>query len=663
MNSKIINTNIAFLAFLMAISLSFAVQDYSLTPGSFSLDVFQNQSGSGIITVENTGDEDLNLTVMADDAVSNSFNFPVNLDVNSIKNLAPLETASIEFSFTAENDVANYDLDIFVGLESDMSNNKTVSVDIDVLEVKNYSLEIDDFNDVIEFRAEIDERERERLRFRNTGNSILRDFQFTITDLEGEDSGDDIDRDDIDFSDEDFDLEPGESESITIEIDVPRNIEPDIYVGVLTVETDEADFKWDIEVEVFGGDIDVRISQNSLYVDDGVLEIVGEAGELIDDYEFEIVNDGDIDVRDLTFEVDGALEEEFTSSFIPASAVSFSPSIIDLDSDDEDFIEVKIDVPENQQSGNYFGEIRIISEDDDEYDSIRLKVRVVGDVFIESVEFDESVNPGDILEVDVKVKNQGSKLYRNVKVEGTIFDIDIASTDLIESSSSFLLDIDEEEVKTLRFRIPDDATDNGHTLEIRVQYGDEELVEIEQVTVDRPNYLIEFESSAINPRVAKCDTSVYSYIKVRNLGKYDEDVEFSSKVIDTNIEQVTFVRELGVDETVQQNHVLDISSLEPGSYQIEQRVSFGGSFFEKREFDLRIDSCSDTTGVDLKPINETGNGNEGNETGVGINETLSDNDGEEIVVLFDQEFEKTTVYLMSAIGVVFLLIIVSLFLI
>ena len=65
--------------------------------------------------------------------------------------------------------------------------------------------------------------------------------------------------------------------------------------------------------------------------------------------------------------------------------MTFSPSIIDLDGGDSDNIEVKVNVPDNQATGDYFGEILAIGSDGEELDSLRLEVKVVGDVYIETV--------------------------------------------------------------------------------------------------------------------------------------------------------------------------------------------------------------------------------------------------------------------------------------
>ena len=304
-------------------------------------------------------------------------------------------------------------------------------------------------------------------------------------------------------------------------------------------------------------------------------------------------------------------------------------------------------------NGNYFANIRVESSSGELYDDLRLKVKVIGDVYIKAITFDEKIDQGDDLDVNVVVKNQGSQLYRNVKISATLFDADSGNTDIHESSSTFLLDVGQEKNESLKFQLPEDASDGSHTLEIRVDFGDEQIVEVEDVIISRPLHNIIVDSFAINPGSAKCSDDVYTYIKVKNLGKYDEDIKVTSQIEGTNQIKTTSSFELGVDEVTQKNLVLNVEGLAPGEYKVVQRVTYSSNLFIKKESTLRVNPCDEVPGVIVKPINDSMT----NQT-----DSNSDNADDGVVKLFGKEIEKTTAYLGAGVGIVFILIIFALFL-
>lgn len=633
-----------------------AVQTFSVSPTTFTQNVNVSTSGSGSFVITNTGDENINLTITKVNLANGSNNINLNVNTTTIVDLVNGSSNTIGFSYVSGTAVGNYVGSITVTNTNNGSITTSIPVNVAVTSTApvGSNLNLVDISSTIVMSADIDERETKTVRLENDGTVAFTNVRFSITDLEGQDSNDQIDASDVDFDPDGFNLAAGSARNIEIEVDMPRNIEVDTYEGTLTIMTNEGYTKsYSFEVVAGGEDVDVIVEDNSADVRSALLTMIGEEGDTLRNYEFSVSNEGDIDVNGLRFELDGALKEEFSSNTIPTSAVTFFPSSIDLDSSDEDVVEVRIAIPEGQVSGNYFANIRVESSSGELYDDLRLKVKVIGDVYIKAITFDEKIDQGDDLDVNVVVKNQGSQLYRNVKISATLFDADTGNTDIHESSSTFLLDVGQEKNESLRFQLPEDASDGSHTLEIRVDFGDEQIVEVEDVIISRPLHNIIVDSFAINPGSAKCSDDVYTYIKVKNLGKYDEDIKVTSQIEGTNQIKTTSSFELGVDEVTQKNLVLNVEGLAPGEYKVVQRVTYSSNLFIKKESTLRVNPCDEVPGVIVKPINDSMT----NQT-----DSNSDNADDGVVKLFGKEIEKTTAYLGAGVGIVFILIIFALFL-
>lgn len=635
---------IALFASMMLVS---AAQSFTISPTSVSETKTIGDTGSGVITIENTGNESLNVTISKENLLRTGESITLSINATSYIDIAAGATRQVEYTYdTTGTAAATFDGSVTVVNTQNSSQTATTNLTVITELASGASLQITNHDDgSIDLTGDIDEREDENLRFRNNGNITLNNFQFDVSDLVG--ISDEIESNDIDFDDEGFDLEPGDSQSVEMEIDIPSGISEDTYEGTLTVETDEGNFEFIISIEVTADDIDVVFDFNGGEVRDGVLEMVGEEGELIDDYEFIVDNDGEIDLSNLRFELDGDLEEEFSSNTIAASRVTFSPSTLDLDEGEDDNVEVRVDVPDGQTTGNYYGDIQVLTSNGRQLDELTLKVRIIGDIFISSIDFDEEVSPGDTVEVDVVVKNQESRLQRNVRVSGTLFDVDSSNSDISETTSSFILDVREEKTQTLRFKLPEDATDGGKTLEITVDFEDGELTELEEVQIVRPDHKISIESYSVNPGVVVCEDNLFTLMRIKNLGRFDEDVRVTAEIQGQPIIAETGLFELEEDDITQRNLVLDVSSLEPGTYTVEQRAIYSG-VFEKRESLVTIARCGGAD-IDVKPI-------EDNLT----NETIYTDDGK--VKIFGSEVEPITIYLGTGIGIIFLLIVVALFL-
>ncbi len=650
---KGLNLNLKILgvlfAFFLSASMIFAVENFSVSPISINQDVNASSDSSAVFTILNTGDESLNLSISKNNLILNSNSIQLNLNQTEILNLNPGDDISVSVTFNAGSIIGLFRGNITVENDNNSSMFKTIPVNINVIRQEGALVRILGVTDRISFTGEIGDRLTRNLIIINDGDVDLTGIRLTTTDLRGIDSGDRIRERDIEFNDENFNIAVGDDNTVRIRIDVPRTIDPDVYEGTLRLRSNEGYEKtWDIRVVLDADNLDIRIRENSLSVRNGLLEMVGKEGERLRGYSFLVENNGDVNVRDVQFELERDLEEENSANSIPRSAISFIPSIVDIDRNRNEDIEVRLDIPTNQAGGTYYGTIRALSSTGEVYDTIRLKVRVVGDIYVSSIDFSDNIVPGGNADVTVNLVNQGSRIYRDVRVSATLFNVDGRSTDITQSIDSFILDVGQRTERTLRFRIPEDAKDSSSILEVRVSYGSEQFTEITELKITRPVLNLVIESNAVNPVTLKCEDNVFTFLRVRNLGRFDEDIKITSQIIGTNIISETSLFRLDVDSTSQRNLVLDVSGLEPGEYTLSQRVVYSGNLFNRVDTQIRIDECSPGTGIIVQPGNETV-----------VQPPMID---DSTITIFGVEMERTTAYLAIAVGFVFILIILTLFL-
>ncbi|MCA9459877.1 MAG: hypothetical protein KC550_05005 [Nanoarchaeota archaeon] len=672
MKSKFIKTLFAFFFVFLFTMIVNGVEDFSVNPNSFSITKELSQSGNGVITIENTGDENISISISKVNLVNGTNTISLNLDKTSINGLQNGSSENLTFSFNSGTNSG-----VFRGLISfENSNNASHKIEVPVVVTVNpqiatgASIAFRDYSNTLEMVLDVDDSsEKKTFYLVNDGTKIITDIEIKLDDLDGD--KDEIENDDIEINGEPgdviykiddeegdgFEFHPGDEYKIKIDIDIPNSLDVDDYRGDLEVRYKAEGISYErtfvLKVIAESSEENAYIDQSTLYVKSGILEIITEAGENENDYSFEVVNDASYDISDFVVRLDGDFKEEDSGRTMSKSVLSFDPSTFDVDERDSEEIDIELDIPENQATGTYLADIELISASGKKLDEIQLKIKVTGDIFIKSLVIPENVKPGDNVDVEVVVKNKGSQVYRNIKITGYIYDIDNSNSDLIESSSNFLLEVERERKETLRFKIPDDARDGSHTLELIIDYDGSQLSEVETIEIVRPSHKVEISSSAINPITLKCDKQLFSFMKVENLGRYDEDVIVSVEIIGTGIKKTSPEFELNVNEISQKNLVLDVSRLEAGTYTVEQKASYSGLFI-KEISDITVYDCIDTSvGIDIKPVEDNDSG---------INETSSDSKKDEQVKLFGTSFEKTTIYLGTGIVLVFLLIVISLFL-
>ncbi len=654
--------------FVMLISVN-AAADFSVSPSSISKTEDTSKDITEIITITNTGNESLNLTLSDTDLTSGSSTIGLSLNSTTITNLEPNGIKKISVTYNTGTVEGNFTGSITIIDDNNSSLTQTINFNLTINEnnsVSGHSVMFEGFGSTITMEINVDDsREKETYYLVNNGDVTIYNIEI---DLDSSFDGDDDRIDDDDFeingedgsdtfsSDEDSELEslaPGEKYKIALELDIPSSLDVDDYKGDIDIsyEVDGVRYTQTFTLKIIAesDDEDVEIDKDSLYVKNGVLKVFAEPGEYVTDVYFTVFNDASYDIEDLTVTIEDDFEEEDSARIMSKSVVEFDPYNFTVFDRDEEDIDLKITIPDDQPTGVYSTDIKLFSKTGKELDKITLKIEVIGDIYIASIDYIDTVKPGSYVDVTVDVHNKGSTLQRNVKVYGSLYDIDAANSDIFESSSNFLLDADSSRKETLRFKIPKDASDGSHVLEIKVDYDGNEIYKLENIDVVRPSHKILVESYAINPSIAKCDDTIYTYIKYQNLGKYDEDTQVFTEIKGTDIKASTNNVELGVDEIAQKSLILDISNLEPGTYDVVQTIKYSG-ISEIRESTLRIDPCSEAT-VGLVVKNET------------IDENLINNSENTKIDLFGKKIEKTTAYLGAGLGTVSLLIILALFLI
>lgn len=669
MTKNILAVVLGILITLLIPASVFALQDFEANPSSLNLESSLSQAKSSSITISNTGDENINLSISKIDLTSGSNTITLNLDKTSIENLVPTNTQTLIVSFNSGTNEGIFTGSVKIENTQNSSQTITVPITLNVSTQEGASIAFRDYGSTLTMKLNVDDsKESESFYLVNTGSLPIEDIEIKLDDLDGDD--DEIGNDDIeingeradetlklnDLEDDNFAIDPGDDYKLKIEIDIPSNLDVDDYRGDLEIEYkaggETFSRTFTLKVETESDNEDVYIDQTSLYVRNGILEVIDEAGETVDDLEITIINDASFDVSDLILELDGDLEEENSANVIPASAVRFIPNNFDVDERDEDDIDIEIEIPDDQAVGTYLADIDLISSTGKKLDSIVLKVKVTGDIFVSKIEFDDNAKPGDVLDVDITVENRGSQIYRNIKVTGILFDIDASNSNIVESSTNFLLEINGERTETLRYKIPEDATDGSHTLEVRVSFDSTEIIEVETIDIERPLHKIDLLSNAVSPSLIECEGQIFSFMRIQNLGRFEEEIQVSTEITGTSIKKESTQFDLSVDETVQRNLILDVRNLETGTYEVVQKITYANNLFIRKTSSLRYTACGDKTGggIDIKPINET------------TTDDTDTTDDKNKINFFGSNIDKSTAYLASGLGIVIVLIVISLFL-
>ncbi len=628
---------------------TFSVSPSSVNEGSVDLSTAKENT----FTVTNNGNSTLNLSISKNNLNSGSNIIALSLNDTSLS-IPAGSSKNFKVSYSTGTDEETFTGNVTLTDNSNSSNAIVIPYTVTVQDPSGAKLEIinEPNNDKIIFRTDITDDIDDSFRLKNTGNVDLTNLKIELKgDLNGKDGNERIDESDIDLefdrddNDEQSRLTPTNTIRVEVDINIDRSeLELDTYEGEFEIRTDQRTFIFGLEVEIRGGNEEITIR----YLGGDRIEVREKAGERIDDIEFIVDNTGDFDLNDLEIVVRDPLKGQNGKTF-PTSAISFRPNSLDLKDGEDDEVELIVNIPDNQAPGTYNGEISVLDSNGDELEDIGLEIKVVGDVFIDTSSYEglnKEYKPGDIVTIRFDVVNDGTQLYRNVKVTGKLENIDASDSEVSDTTSTFAMDVGDRSTKTLRFTLPDDTRSGEITLVITLDFDDQQDEEIEKIKVVRPEHKVMIESFSSTPSNPKCDDQLFSYIKVKNVGENEETVKFTVEVEGTGSIQ-SGIHEIGVDEIEQESFILDIKNIEPGNYNVLYTISYTGETVT-RESILKVQECKDSTvgGIDVKPEKPS---------------TGDNTDSSDSVSIFGGNFDKTTVLLGTGLGIVAILIIVSLF--
>ena len=608
----------------------FGVQSFSVSTNALSITTQVAQSGSETFTITNTGDENLNLILTQTTLQSGSNTISSSLDVSSIQNLENGSSSQITFSYGTSANSGTYDGNIVVTNTNNSTQTQTISVSLIVNQVTNSNSQIqivDSFNTntvltnlsfVIEDKGDT---ERVDFKIKNIGSTNLTNIRARVK----------VTSDD-DFDDDDFEIEGnryssldiddlnigGFSKDLEFEYISDDSIKAGSYSATLELYSNDQStvilLSIPIYVSIIARSEEAKISKMGEDVSGGVLSYTMDPGQT-KTLDFEIINSGVDDIRDLLVEVKEDLSEESSTKIFSKSQVEFSQSSsIDVHSSNDKKVRVKVTVPSNQDIGSYFGEIRLIDSEGDEIDTIELKIRVIDDIYINEITIngkiggEVSIKPGAELKVEIDVVNEGATRTEDVQIYGEINNI-AGSTDLRENTNNFVLSGNSNIKEALYFEIPKRARDNLYEVEIRLEFGDNILVERKNFRVIRDEHKVIINTFGLNTKISQCRDSVDSFVTVENIGRKDETVLYKTNVKDTSVSD-SFEFKLGENEERSRAIKLDISNLVFGDYTVLHKITYG-NISAIEETSLKILECIDInkTNVDIRKIVENTSSN------------------------------------------------------
>lgn len=639
-----------FALVLGSLGLVSAAADFTINPTTYSATVNVGTHNTQTFTITNTGNTSLDLAIADTDLIYSGTGIATNLDKASVTNLTPGAQTTVAMDYTM-GQKRTVGTDAYTGTltvtGSGVTKNVAYSVVVNNPGIGRLSVTSGLLNGSIILSASAGTTGRKTLHIKNIGNVTITGLTlYAKSNLLGTNSDNRIKTSDVDRDFDQTTLDAGESTDVQVQVYVDSAIQNDVYTGQIVIDNDQNfQVSMPIEVTTDGSSADVEF-QSGLYLKDTLLTVSGEAGSNIDSNTyFTVKNVGDVDVQNLQFQFDGDLQEEYSTAVIPASAITFSKTNLDLNTKDSEEVKLSLKIPADTKSGNYYAKLRVLSSTGTQYDSIRVKLVVQGDVYFDSITFPSSALLGSNLDVNVAVKNQGASVYRNVKITGIVMGTDNSDSDISQSSPTFLLDVGQIKTQTLRFAIPEDATNGPHTIEIHVKYGDNELVETKQFEVSRPVHNLKIISNGINPSVVTCEDQTYTFIKLQNLGQFSETIKMNSQITGTSVSQQTSSMNVDVDQTLEKNFVLDTKTLAPGKYTVLTTISYNFGQTIQKSSDLIVQPCTNATvNVIVKNTNTT----VVPENSTGVN-------------LFGTHVSTGTVWLGGGVALLTILIVISLF--
>ena len=584
-------------------------QTFRISKTTLDLEVIEEEKGSGVFSITNTGQVELNLTLTSQPFVSAARDtIQTSLSTSNLV-LGVDETKQVHINYTAGDKRGSFVSSIAV-VNPKTSSVQTIYLYLNVVSRgKRLTLVPSPTNDteISTINFIIDEKgdsERSYFYIKNIGGTDLENLNVRVEIHER----DDFDEDDFEIDDERvsrFDLEDLDIDAVSSQIELEYISQDDIkageYRGSFEVYSSSKTYlSVPIYVTINPDEQDARINDDAEDVEDGVLKFRVEPGDS-QRLSLEIENLGIDRLTDLSIRLDDDLEEENTIANLSINSIAFSPSSSISVSDDGGSREVKVrvNVPDNQQAGVYHGRIELLDSEGDRLDEIEIEVKVIGDVYIDSITLNGEtssidIKPGDTIDVEVVVVNEGSRRIDDVQLEAQIRNIDDRSA-LREEEENLIISGQDTLIREFSFEIPSGARDAAYEVEVTLRYDGNTITERQAFNVERDEHNVIINTFGVDPRISRCRTSVSTFFSIENIGKRDEEVELKA-TIRTGDTTLSNSIQVDIDKFGERFRSvdLDISDLQAGTYTVEQSIKYSG-ITKTEESILSVLECEEAT--------------------------------------------------------------------
>jgi len=279
------------------------------------------------------------------------------------------------------------------------------------------------------------------------------------------------------------------------------------------------------------------------------------------------VNASDVDGDALTYSYTTDWQ---TFSMSSAGLISFTPTELDIGSHS-----VTISVSDGTENVSKTINFQVTESCDD-------GSLVIDDVEIDDVTGDDDqLEPGDYLEIDLKVRNKLTTLViEDVEVKAWIEDS--GGDRITEKVEADKFDVDEKDYEStsLKLRVEPDTDEGTYTLVIEAKGEDEDGTTrcnryTKDIEVEKDSHKLLLDNLVIIPSTPSCGGTIELSIHVFNIGKKDEsNIRLKAKITDLGIEEYSDFFDLDEGKDVTKTMTIGIPDTASGEYWLELSASY-----------------------------------------------------------------------------------------
>ncbi len=590
---------------MLILSSSFALANIdnvsvSYAPGDSFI---QGTSGTGTLTLENTGSSDISsILVTLSDVVDLSGS---ELDVafsESDVNLLVGESKDVTLTFTSElsDTFGTYGGEVTITVDdaghSDDGQSAMQSVTAQVLELQETISTAGSVG--VEWVNGASSATSQTITVTSTGN-VDQAVTVSVSDLTGPSTVSSVG---IDVSNAGFSLATGESVDVTFTPENLGSLTVGTYSGTITISHGSA--STDVPISLVVRDGVHSLSAVSILTFDGNIR-----GNTVTKT-ITVTNTGDFDEHNLA--VDDSLSG-FSASVSPASIVTIAAG-------ESASIDVTVSVPDSANTvSQSIGNVTVSNADVETVTEVvvapssklsitdlDVKVGSKTDKGLEDGDtIGDEAEPGDEVTFKIEVSNLFTDdediEIQNIEVEITIVDIDDGD-DIDLDSSDFDLDADDDEDVELSFTVPTLVDEDTYDVIISVSGEDEDNVDHSllwtlQLEVEKESHKLILERAILSPTVVSCSRTSTIDVRVVNVGGDDEEnVRISAFNSDIGLDyEKHFEVDEGNDDDAREQFEIRVNTddIAPGVYPIKVELFRGSSREETQTLELTVQDCND----------------------------------------------------------------------